>query len=165
MAMVRLEIDYRKEIRFPAELRLGVRLRKLGKSSLALACAISTRCLRLDLVLHRCQIRPENPRSKPFTDEERSLMQSISKGRVPPMDQSSPAPTATPRTIRRLDYAPPDFRIVHLGLDFDLEPKRDPGQDQAEIERPAPEHTAGPGGRRLELVSVALMPHAHSRRL
>jgi acyl-CoA thioester hydrolase len=40
MAMVRLEIDYRKEIRFPATLKLGVRLCKLGKSSLTLACAI-----------------------------------------------------------------------------------------------------------------------------
>jgi acyl-CoA thioester hydrolase len=38
--MVRLEIDYRKEIRFPATLRLGVRLLRLGNSSLTLACAI-----------------------------------------------------------------------------------------------------------------------------
>jgi len=42
VAMVRLEIDYRKEIRFPATLRLGVRLLRLGNSSLTLACAIFT---------------------------------------------------------------------------------------------------------------------------
>jgi acyl-CoA thioester hydrolase len=40
VAMVRLEIDYRKEIRFPATLRLGVRPLRLGNSSLTLACAI-----------------------------------------------------------------------------------------------------------------------------
>ena len=42
VAMVRLEIDYRKEIRYPATLKLGVRLCKLGNSSLTLACAIFT---------------------------------------------------------------------------------------------------------------------------
>ncbi len=40
MALVRLEIDYRKEIRFPATLRLGVRLCRVGRSSITLACAI-----------------------------------------------------------------------------------------------------------------------------
>lgn len=73
------------------------------------------------------------------------------------MDQSSPAPTATPRTIRRLDYAPPDFHIVHLHLDFDLEPNATLVKARLKIER------TGVGtkalildGRRLELVSVAL---------
>jgi acyl-CoA thioester hydrolase len=40
MALVRLEVDFRKEILYPATLRIGLRLQRLGRSSLTLACAI-----------------------------------------------------------------------------------------------------------------------------
>ncbi|HTJ62385.1 MAG TPA: aminopeptidase N [Alphaproteobacteria bacterium] len=73
------------------------------------------------------------------------------------MDQSSPAPAATPRTIRRLDYQPPEFRVTHLALDFDLEPNATIVKATLKLER------AGSGkaplvldGRRVELLSVAL---------
>jgi aminopeptidase N len=72
------------------------------------------------------------------------------------MDQSSPAPAATPRTIRRLDYRPPDFRVSHLGLDFDLEPNATIVKARLKLERTG--ETAAPlvlDGRRLELISVA----------
>jgi acyl-CoA thioester hydrolase len=77
MALVRLEIDYRKEIRFPATLKLGIRLTKLGKSSLSMACAIfdgdvcaSTSvgiAVRFDLTTRT---------SKPFSPEERAVLES-----------------------------------------------------------------------------------------
>lgn len=76
MALVRLEIDYRKEIRFPATLRLGVRLRRLGTSSLTLACAIFDE--------HGCastsnsvavRFDAEKRGSKPFTPEERAVLE------------------------------------------------------------------------------------------
>ena len=75
MAMVRLEIDYRKEIRFPAELKLGVRLRKLGNSSLALACAIfdGEVCASTSYSI-AVRFDPATRASKPFTDEERALI-------------------------------------------------------------------------------------------
>jgi acyl-CoA thioester hydrolase len=75
MAMIRLEIDYRKEIRFPAELRLGVRLRKLGNSSLALACAIFNRdvCASTSYSI-AVRFDPKTRASKPFTEEERGLI-------------------------------------------------------------------------------------------
>jgi len=77
VAMVRLEIDYRKEIRFPANLRLGVRLLRLGNSSLTLACAIfngdvcaatsQSTAVRFDA---------EARGSKPFTPSERQALES-----------------------------------------------------------------------------------------
>ena len=75
--MVRLEIDYRKEIRFPAELRLGVRMRKLGNSSLALATAIFTGdvCASTSYSV-AVRFDPKTRASKPFTEEERSLIEA-----------------------------------------------------------------------------------------
>jgi acyl-CoA thioester hydrolase len=77
VAMVRLEIDYRKEIRFPATLRLGVRLLRLGNSSLTLACAIfngdvcaatsQSTAVRFDA---------EARGSKPFSPSERQALES-----------------------------------------------------------------------------------------
>ena len=77
VAMVRLEIDYRKEIRFPATLRLGVRLLRLGNSSLTLACAIfngdvcastsQSTAVRFDAELRG---------SKPFSPSERQALES-----------------------------------------------------------------------------------------
>jgi acyl-CoA thioester hydrolase len=77
MAMVRLEIDYRKEIRFPAELRLGVRLRKIGKSSLALACAIfdGETCASTSYSV-AVRFDPKTRASKAITDEERRLIET-----------------------------------------------------------------------------------------
>ena len=73
------------------------------------------------------------------------------------MDQSSPAPTATPRTIRRLDYTPPDFRVSHLGLDFDLEPNATIVKTKLKLERSgAADAPLVLNGRKLELISVAL---------
>jgi aminopeptidase N len=73
------------------------------------------------------------------------------------MDQSSPAPAATPRTIRRLDYTPPDFRVTHLGLDFDLEPNATIVKTKLKLERSdAADAPLVLNGRKLELISVAL---------
>jgi acyl-CoA thioester hydrolase len=77
MALVRLEIDYRKEIRFPATLRLGVALRKLGRSSMTLACAIfdGDVCASTSVaVLVRFDL--ETRASKPFLDEERAALEA-----------------------------------------------------------------------------------------
>jgi acyl-CoA thioester hydrolase len=76
MAMVRLEIDYRKEIRFPATLKLGVRLCRLGSSSITLACAIFDNdvCVSTSkaiVVRFDSQARA----SKPFTPEERAALE------------------------------------------------------------------------------------------
>ncbi len=62
---------------------------------------------------------------------------------------------APPTAILRSDYRPPDFRILHLGLDFALDPQATTVRARIEIER------VGAGdlvldGRKLELVSVAL---------
>ena len=76
VAMVRLEIDYRKEIRFPATLRMGARLLRLGNSSLTLACAIfngdvcastsQSTAVRFDA---------ETRGSKPFSPAERQALE------------------------------------------------------------------------------------------
>jgi acyl-CoA thioester hydrolase len=77
MALVRLEIDYRRELHYPATLRLGVRLDRLGTSSLTLLCAIfdSDLCaatsravvVRFDGVTRK---------SRPFTDDERHRLEA-----------------------------------------------------------------------------------------
>jgi acyl-CoA thioester hydrolase len=76
VAMVRLEIDYRKEIRFPATLRLGIRLVRLGNSSLTLACAIfdEDRCASTALSI-AVKFDPETRASTPFTPEQRALLE------------------------------------------------------------------------------------------
>ncbi len=76
MALVRLELDYRKEIRFPATLQLGVRLVRLGNSSLTLACAIfdDEGCASTSLSV-AVRFDAEKRASKPFTAEERSALQ------------------------------------------------------------------------------------------
>ena len=77
VAMVRLEIDYRKEIRFPATLKLGVRLRKLGNSSLTLACAIFNGevCASTSQSI-AVRFDGETRGSKPFTPEERQALEA-----------------------------------------------------------------------------------------
>jgi acyl-CoA thioester hydrolase len=77
MAIVRLEVDYLKEIRFPAELRVGIRPIRVGGSAITLACAIfdgevcvatsQAVVVRFDVV---------NRRSKPFTDDERRVLEA-----------------------------------------------------------------------------------------
>jgi aminopeptidase N len=72
------------------------------------------------------------------------------------MDQPTEA-IATPRTIRRQDYRPPDFRVRHLTLDFDLEPHATICKARIEIERTGePDAPLVLDGRKLDLVSVAL---------
>jgi aminopeptidase N len=73
------------------------------------------------------------------------------------MDQPGVDPIVTPRTILRRDYRPPDFRVRHLGLDFDLEPHATIVKARIDIERAG--EAGSPlvlDGRKLELVSVAL---------
>jgi aminopeptidase N len=73
------------------------------------------------------------------------------------MDQPGVDPIVTPRTILRRDYRPPDFRVRHLSLDFDLEPHAIIVKTRIEIERT--DEAGTPlvlDGRKLELVSVAL---------
>jgi acyl-CoA thioester hydrolase len=77
MALVRLEIDYRKEIRFPATLRLGVRLLRLGRSSITVACAIfdGDVCASTSLGIV-VRFDPEARASKPFTALERAALEA-----------------------------------------------------------------------------------------
>lgn len=73
------------------------------------------------------------------------------------MDQSSIATPTTPRTIRRQDYRPPDFKVRHLGLDFDLEPHATIAKARIEMERAGtPDAPLVLDGRKLELISIAL---------
>ncbi len=76
MALVRLELDYRKEIRYPATLRLGVRLCRLGNSSLTLACAIFSDdgCASTSIAI-AVRFDGETRSSKPFTPEERMALE------------------------------------------------------------------------------------------
>jgi len=76
MAMVRLEIDYRKEIRFPATLKLGVRLCRLGSSSITLACAIFDNdvCVSTSKAIV-VRFDAKARASKPFTPEERAALE------------------------------------------------------------------------------------------
>jgi aminopeptidase N len=73
------------------------------------------------------------------------------------MDQVEVTPSAAPRTIRRQDYQPPDFRVAHLSLDFDLEPHTTLVKAVTEIERVGGEDVPLVlDGRKLELVSVTV---------
>jgi acyl-CoA thioester hydrolase len=74
MAIVRLELDYRKEILFPGTLRLGVRLHRLGRSSLTLACAIfgeEDACHATSMAT-LVRFDPGARKSAPFSETERA---------------------------------------------------------------------------------------------
>jgi acyl-CoA thioester hydrolase len=77
MALVRLELDYRREIRYPATLKLGVKLIRLGNSSLSLACAIfdGEVCASTSVSI-AVRFDATARASKPFTAEERQLLES-----------------------------------------------------------------------------------------
>jgi acyl-CoA thioester hydrolase len=77
MALVRLELDYRKEIRFPASLRLGVRLCRVGNSSITLACAIfdGETCASTSKAI-AVRFDAETRRSTAFTDAERAGLEA-----------------------------------------------------------------------------------------
>jgi acyl-CoA thioester hydrolase len=76
MALVRLELDYRKEIRYPAVLKLGVKLVKLGNSSLTVACAIfdGETCASTSLGI-AVRFDAKARASKPFSATERQLLE------------------------------------------------------------------------------------------
>jgi acyl-CoA thioester hydrolase len=76
MALVRLEVDYRKEIRFPNTLRLGVRLLRLGNSSISSACAIfdGDICASTSIAVN-VRFDAKARASKPFTPEERQALE------------------------------------------------------------------------------------------
>lgn len=78
MALVRLELDYRKEIRYPAMLKLGVRLCRLGNSSLTLACAIfdGDVCSSTSMAT-AVRFDAETRKSKPFSPVERQVLESF----------------------------------------------------------------------------------------
>jgi len=77
MAMVRLEIDYRKEITFPATLRVGVRPLKLTRSTLTLGCAIFNGdvCASTS-VSTAVRFDPVARKSTPFSDAERAAIEA-----------------------------------------------------------------------------------------
>ena len=78
MAMVRLEVDYRQEIVFPGTLRVGVRLQKLGRSSLTLACAIfgEDGACRATSMATVVRFDPGARKSVPFTEAERERLEA-----------------------------------------------------------------------------------------
>ena len=77
MAIVRLELDYRKEILFPGTLQLGVRLAKLGRSSLTLSCAIFNEDVcRATSMATLVRFNPQERKSQTFTDAERTLLEA-----------------------------------------------------------------------------------------
>jgi acyl-CoA thioester hydrolase len=77
LAVVRLEIDYLRELHYGASLRVGIRPARLGRSSLTLASAIFdgdacastsvTTVVRFDVLTRK---------SVPFSDEERRLLEA-----------------------------------------------------------------------------------------
>jgi len=77
MAIVRLELDYRKEILFPATLKIGVGLQRLGRSSLTLACAIFNGpvCSATSMAT-LVRFDPGTRKSKPFSDTERADLEA-----------------------------------------------------------------------------------------
>lgn len=77
MAIVRLELDYRKEILFPGTLRLGVRLHRLGRSSLTLACAIfgEDACHATSMAT-LVRFDPGARKSSPFSEAERTGLEA-----------------------------------------------------------------------------------------
>jgi acyl-CoA thioester hydrolase len=77
MALVRLELDYRHEIRYPATLKLGVKLTRLGNASLTLACAIfdGEVCASTSVAI-AVRFDAKARASKPFTPEERQVLES-----------------------------------------------------------------------------------------
>ena len=77
MVMVRLEIDYRKEIVFPATLRVGVRPLKLTRSTLSLACAIfNGEICASTSVSTAIRFDPNARKSTPFSDVERAALEA-----------------------------------------------------------------------------------------
>lgn len=77
MALVRLEIDYRAEIRYPANPRVGIRLSRLGNSSLTLAYAIfdGETCAATALSIG-VRFDGQARRSCPFTETERRALEA-----------------------------------------------------------------------------------------
>jgi len=77
MVMVRLEIDYRKEINFPATLRIGVRPLKLTKSTITLSVAIfNGESCSANSVSTAIRFDPVTRKSTPFTDAERAGLEA-----------------------------------------------------------------------------------------
>jgi acyl-CoA thioester hydrolase len=77
MVMVRLEIDYRKEITFPAGLRVGVRPLKLTRSTLTVGCAIFNGDIcSANSISTSIRFDPVARRSMPFSDAERVLIEA-----------------------------------------------------------------------------------------
>jgi acyl-CoA thioester hydrolase len=77
MALVRLEVDFRKEILYPATLRVGLRLQRLGRSSLTLACAIFNGdvCASTSIaILVRFNARLHTAQA--FSDRERAILEA-----------------------------------------------------------------------------------------
>jgi acyl-CoA thioester hydrolase len=77
MALVRLEIDFRKEILYPATLRIGLRLQRVGRSSLTLACAIFNGdvCASTSIaILVRFNTRLHAGQA--FSDRERAILEA-----------------------------------------------------------------------------------------
>jgi acyl-CoA thioester hydrolase len=77
MVMVRLEIDYRKEITFPATLRVGVRPLKMTRSTLTLGCAIFNGAVcSANSVSTAIRFDPVARKSTPFSDAERAAIEA-----------------------------------------------------------------------------------------
>jgi acyl-CoA thioester hydrolase len=77
MALVRLEIDFLHEIQYPATLKIGIRLLKLGRSSLTKACALFNGdvCCSTAIAILVC-FDPVARASKPFSDAQRKLLEA-----------------------------------------------------------------------------------------
>lgn len=77
MVMVRVEIDFRKEIAFPATLRVGLRPLKVGRSSLTLAQAVFNGdvCAATSISVG-VKFDPVARKSTPFTDAERAIIEA-----------------------------------------------------------------------------------------
>jgi acyl-CoA thioester hydrolase len=77
LALVRLEIDYLKEIHYPGTLRLGVSPVRLGNSSITMACAIfnSDVCCSTSIAILVCFDQAAR-KSRPFPDELRKRLEA-----------------------------------------------------------------------------------------
>ncbi len=76
LAVVRVEIDYLKEIGYPATLRVGLRLLRLGRSSATMACAIfdGDVCTSTSISVV-VRFNPALHKSQAFSEAERAVLE------------------------------------------------------------------------------------------
>lgn len=75
--IVRLELDYRRELHYPGELRVGLRVQKIGTSSFTLSQALFSgeHCVATAVVVI-VRMDAKTRKAIPLNDEERASLQA-----------------------------------------------------------------------------------------